>query len=334
MADGTANRRTLRLGTRGSQLARWQAEWVAGHLRRLGHAVELVEIATRGDVERARAIEEIGTRGVFTKEIQRALLAGDVDLGVHSLKDLPTEPVEGLTLGAVPPRESAADVLVLPTDRRTDNSVRPTSATDRIVRPTELLAGLTRGARVGTGSLRRQAQLRHARPDLRIDDVRGNVDTRLRKLDDGQFDAIVLAEAGLRRLGLERRITKVLPFDVMLPAVGQGALAIECRADDEGTLSAIMPLEDAAARAAVTAERALLAHLRGGCMAPIGAWGWIENGVLQLSAVVLSVDGAQRLSANDSAAAGESEALGRRVAEALLGQGAASLIAASRSPRP
>jgi hydroxymethylbilane synthase len=319
----------LRLGTRGSQLARWQAEWVAGELRRLGHAVELVEIATRGDMERSRAIEEIGTRGVFTKEIQRALLTGDVDLGVHSLKDLPTEPVKGLTLAAIPTRDSAADVLVLPASR-TDNSVRHIGPTGSSVSSADCLAGLTHGARVGSGSLRRQAQLRHLRPDLQLSDIRGNVDTRLRKLDEGQFDAIVLAEAGLRRLGLTHRATQRLPFDVMLPAVGQGALGVECRTHDIATLAAVASLDDRVTRAAVTAERALLAHLRGGCMAPVAAWAQIEGGTLHLSAVVLSVDGAQRLAADGSAPVGKAQALGVQVAEQLLARGASELIATAR----
>jgi hydroxymethylbilane synthase len=318
MTERGAERRALRLGTRGSQLARWQAEWVAEQLRRLGHAVELVAIATHGDVERAVAIEEIGTRGVFTKEIQRALLAGDVDLGVHSLKDLPTEPVDGLTIGAVPVRESAADVIAMA------GSAQPGAAGG------VPLPYLPQGARVGTGSLRRQAQLRHLRADLRISDVRGNVDTRLRKLDEGQFDAIVLAEAGLRRLGLSDRATHVLPFEVMLPAVGQGALAVECRSDDTSTLAAIEPLEDAATRAAVTAERALLAHLRGGCMAPIGAFSRVEGGMLQMTAVVLSGDGVQRLWAGGAASIGDAQSLGRGVAESLLVGGADGLIAGAR----
>jgi hydroxymethylbilane synthase len=172
--------------------------------------------------------------------------------------------------------------------------------------------------------------LLHLRPDLRIGDVRGNVDTRLRKLDDGQFDAIVLAEAGLRRLGLEDRISLALPFDVMLPAVGQGALGIECRADDEQTRAAVAPLDDAATRAAVTAERSLLAHLRGGCMAPVGAWGRVEAGKFQLSAVVLSADGRQRLHAHETASPDEASALGRQVADRLLAHGADKLITASR----
>ena len=311
--------RTLRLGTRGSKLARWQAEWVAERLQQLGCVVELIEIATRGDVERAQSIEEIGTRGVFTKEIQRALLSGDVDLGVHSLKDLPTEPVDGLVLAAVPERESPSDVLICPRSRATSGAA--------LSAPYSVLP---QGARVGTGSLRRQAQMRHHRPDLQIADVRGNVDTRLRKLDEGQFDAIVLAEAGLRRLGLADRITQRLPFNVMLPAVGQGALGIECRADDAKTRAILANVEDQATRAAVTAERALLEQLRGGCRAPVGAIARVDLGKLQLSAVVLSADGAQRLAADQAGSSGEAEALGRRVADALLAQGAAALIAESR----
>jgi hydroxymethylbilane synthase len=314
MPNDSTTQRSLRIGTRGSQLARWQAEWVAAELRRLGHAVELVEIATRGDVDRGRPIEEIGTRGVFTKEIQRALLSGDVDLAIHSLKDLPTESVDGLVLAAVPTRESPADVVVASVESEAWDFMK-----------------LPQAARVGTGSMRRRAQLLHVRPDLQISDVRGNVDTRLRKLDDGQFDAIVLAEAGLRRLGLEKRISQVLPFNVMLPAVGQGALGIESRADDSATRSAVQPLEDAATRAAVTAERALLAHLRGGCMAPVGALGQFENGKLSLSAVVVSADGRTRLDALDTAPPEDAAALGRRVADQLLAKGAAALIDASRS---
>jgi hydroxymethylbilane synthase len=318
--DTSQRNRTLRLGTRGSKLARWQAEWVAGELQRLGHAVELVEIATRGDLEQVVAVEEIGTRGVFTKEIQRALLAGDVDIAVHSLKDLPTEPVEGLVLAAVPKRECSADVLVM----AAGSGERGTGSED-------LLMALHLGARVGTGSLRRQAQLRHVRPDLRLADVRGNVDTRLRKLDEGRFDALVLAEAGLRRLGLADRISQVLPYDVMLPAVGQGALGIECRSEDLATREILSPLNDPATRAAVAAERALLEHLRGGCMAPVGALGSMTNNELRLSAVVLSADGVQRLAAGEVASASEAESLGVRVADTLLQQGAAELIAASRN---
>jgi hydroxymethylbilane synthase len=308
----------MRLGTRGSKLAKWQAKWVAGELQRLGHAVELIEIATSGDLQQVVAVEEIGTRGVFTKEIQRALLRGDVDLAVHSLKDLPTEPIEGLVLAAVPQRESAADVIVVVNGQR-------------VVRSGDLMSTLPRSARIGTGSLRRQAQLRHLRRDIQVADVRGNVDTRLRKLDEGQFDAIVLAEAGLRRLGLAGRISQVLPTDIMLPAVGQGALGIECRADDVNTRAILAELNDSATRAAVTAERALLEQLRGGCMAPIGALGKMRADKLELAAVVLSADGSRRLAASEASSVNEAEALGVQVADRLLSQGAAQLIASSRN---
>jgi hydroxymethylbilane synthase len=313
MTDFSSRQRTFRLGTRRSKLARWQAEWVAARLRQLGHAVDIVEITTHGDVQQLGPVADIGSPGVFTKEIQRAVLAGEVDIAVHSLKDLPTEPVAGRVLAAVPPRESAADVLV----------ARDAAAAS--------LAALPARARVGTGSLRRQAQLRFARRDLQVESVRGNVDTRLRKLDEGQFDAVVLAEAGLKRLGARDRITQVLPFDVMLPAVGQGALGIECRTDDANTLAALAALDDAATHAAVLAERSLLAQLRGGCLAPIGALGRIEDGRLHLSAVVVSADGSRRLDASDAASPDDAVALGRRVADALLAQGAAELIAASRT---
>ncbi len=320
MAEASAHSRTLRLGTRGSALARWQAEWVAGELRRLGCAVDLVEIATHGDVDRARPIEELGTRGVFTKAIQLALVDGRIDLAVHSLKDLPTEPVSGLMLAAVPKRENPADVLVFP---------KGTTDGGRVS-----IAQLLSNARVGTGSLRRQAQLRHLRPDLRVSEVRGNVDTRLRKLDDGEFDAIVLAEAGLRRLGLEGRIRYSLPFDLMLPAVGQGALGIECRTDDDNRLSAVRPLNDFATYAAVIAERALLDRLRGGCMAPIGALAVAEHGELRLQAVVLSPDGAQRIAASGACEPADAEALGCRVADQLTKLGATQLISGSRGQVP
>lgn len=303
--------RTLRLGTRASKLARWQADWVAARLRELGHAVNIVEITTSGDVAHAGPVADIGAPGVFTKEIQRAVLAGEVDVAVHSLKDLPTDAIAGLTLAAVPPRESPADVLV--------------------ARSAKSLEELSASARVGTGSLRRHAQLRHARSDLQIENIRGNVDTRVRKLDDGEFDAIVLAEAGLRRLGLASRISQVLSFDVVLPAVGQGALGIECRSDDGLALAALQSIDDAVAHAAVLAERALLAHLSGGCLAPIGALGRMEDGRLRLSAVVLSPDGSRRLFAGDAAPPADAITLGRRVADALLAQGAAELIAASRT---
>lgn len=319
--------RTLRIGTRASKLARWQADWVAARLRQSGHTVEIVEITTTGDTQQAELVADIGAPGIFTKEIQRAVLAGDADLAVHSLKDLPTDEVAGLILAGVPPRESPADVIVVRSSELAAWTGKQESSSSPPPAPCPLLPP---SARVGTGSLRRQAQLRHLRPDLLIENIRGNVDTRVRKLDDGEFDAIVLAEAGLKRLGLAARITQVLPFDVMLPAVGQGALGIECRADDPATLAAVRAIDDADVRAAVLAERSLLAHLRGGCLAPIGALGEIHNGILRLVAVVLSADGSQRLVASEAAAPEDAVRLGEQVAKSLLAQGAAELIAASR----
>jgi hydroxymethylbilane synthase len=306
-----AHQKPLRIATRGSKLARWQADWVADRLRSHGYDIEIVEIKTHGDLDQSTPIGDIGSPGVFTKEIQRAILSGDADVAVHSLKDLPTDPVPGLRLAAVPARESAADVLVSPTAASLDT--------------------LPNGARVGTSSLRRQAQLRHARPDLQAMPIRGNVDTRLRKLDEGQFDALVLAEAGLKRLGFAPRISQVLSLDVMLPAVGQGALGIECRNDDASTRAALKIIDDATTHAAVLSERTLLAHLRGGCLAPIGAFGLVAGNQLELSAVVLSSDGTQRLDERSSNSIANAELLGRTVANALLSRGAAELIAANRT---
>src|SRR5436305_191742 len=211
----------LRIGTRASALARWQSEWVAARLEERGIAVELVPITTQGDVK-SGPLAQIGGQGLFTKEIQRALLDEKIDLAVHSCKDLPTAEIEGLVIAAVPERESTADVL--------------------LCSKASTIQSLSPQARVGTGSLRRQAQLLHLRPDLIVEDIRGNVETRLRKLEEGKFDAIVLAEAGLKRLGLADGIAHVIPRRDMLPAVGQGALAIETRAGDEQTQSLLAPL--------------------------------------------------------------------------------------------
>lgn len=300
----------LRLGTRASPLARWQAEWVAAQLKSHGVEVEMVHITTQGDVKTG-PLGQIGGTGLFTKEIQRALLSSDIDLAVHSLKDLPTAPVEGLALAAVPPRESTRDVVV--------GRTAPT------------LDALPKGARVGTGSPRRRAQLLHFRRDLELLEIRGNVDTRLRKLDEGEYDAIVLAEAGLTRLGLAARITQVIPPEIMLPAVGQGALGLETRADDARTRTALQPLNDETTHAAVLAERTVLAELRAGCLAPVGVWARLEgDGQLQLDAVVLSDDGLQRITASAKGEPRSAVALGQQIAKELIAQGAAELIAHAR----
>lgn len=308
-ADDSRSRSRLRIGTRPSELARWQADWVAARLRELGVEVELVLLSTRGD-QQPGPIGQIGGQGVFTKEIQRAVLDGRVDLAVHSLKDLPTEGVPGLLLAVVPPRAPESDVLVC--------------------RRYASLEALPRGSRVGTGSLRRRSQLLDVRPDLVMKEIRGNVDTRLRKLDEGDFDALVLAEAGLRRLGLAGRICQVLPPSVCLPAVGQGALGLEIRNDDVSTRELVRPLDDPATHAAVLAERTMLAELRGGCLAPVAAWGRREGASLVLTGRVLSPDGHRKLEASLAGEPDQAADLGRRVAAELLAQGAAELIRLAR----
>lgn len=299
----------LRLGTRASALARWQADWVAAQLRQRGIDVQLTPIATTGD-HQLGAIEAIGGQGVFTKEIQLALLEGRIDLAVHSLKDLPTVVTSGLSLAAVPERAEAGDVLV---------SARGSS-----------LADLPEGATIGTGSLRRRAQLLHFRRDLQMKDIRGNVDTRLRKAHTSDYDAVVLAEAGLRRLGLEAQITQMLPLEIVLPAPGQGALALETRTDDEPTRRIVAQLDHPSTHAAVAAERAMLAALQGGCLAPIAALARVDGDRLTLVGRVLGRDGVRRIEATETASVAESLALGRQVAEALLTQGAGELIRAAR----
>ncbi len=307
---------SVRLGTRSSALAQWQANWVSRQLQNSGVVVEIVPIRTEGDVNTA-PLGEIGGQGVFTKAIQRALLANEIDLAVHSLKDLPTEPIAGLRLAASPRRESPADAFVCNT--------------------CEELLSLPKGAKIGTGSARRRAQLLHVRPDFDVAEIRGNVDTRLKKLDDGEYDALILAESGLRRLELNDRIKQVLPFGLMLPAVGQGALGLEIRENDAAAAKALAPLNHAETLAAVTAERAMLRTLRGGCMAPVGVWGRLEDGnKLALEGVVLSQDGRQRIAAKSTAAVSEAESLGVAeslgidVAQQLLSQGAEALINAAR----
>jgi hydroxymethylbilane synthase len=299
----------LRIGTRGSPLARWQAAWVAARLQALhpGLAVEIVEIKTHGDRDRNTPLAQLGGLGLFTKEIQRALLDNTVDLAVHSLKDLPTQGPADLVLGAVPPREGLADALIAPRHQTLD--------------------ALPDGATVGTGSLRRRAQLLYLRPGLKVIGVRGNVETRLNQALDGTLDAVVLAEAGLRRLGLEGHATERLGPPRFLPAVGQGALGVECRADDHATLTLLAPLDDPATRRAVVAERQALAELEGGCMIPLGAWGRDDDGgVLALDVAVFDPDGRERMFIHETGPLDDPEGLGRRAAAALRAQGAERLL--------
>lgn len=301
----------LRLGTRASALARWQAEWVAARLTAGGVQVELVPITTRGDATTSVSLDRLGSPGVFTKELQRALLDGTIDLAVHSLKDLPTDTVEGLLLAAVPEREDPADVLVS--------------------REGKTFNALPAGATIGTGSLRRRAQLLHARSDLQMRDIRGNIDTRLSKLAAGDYDALVLARAGLKRLGWEGRVTQVFAPAELLSAVGQGALGIEVREADSETRSALAALDHRASHQAVLAERALLAELCGGCLAPVGALASVlDGGRMTLEAVVLSGDGLKRIAAHAEGDADEPTQLGIQVARHLGELGAAALIDQAR----
>jgi hydroxymethylbilane synthase len=299
--------KALRIGTRGSALALWQARSIGAVLHDLtGIEPELIIIKTSGDKFQQVSFSEIGTKGVFIKELEDALLEERIDLAVHSMKDVPTELPSGLTIAAIGKREDVRDALL---------------STGSVT-----LATLPQGARVGTSSLRRQSQLLYARRDLRMMELRGNVDTRISKLKRGDYDAIVLAKAGLDRLGLSENIGEVLPQEVSLPAAGQGAIGIETRAGDAGTLRVLAKLEDAHTRSAVNAERAALAGLGGGCQLPIGAWGRVENGKLWLDVAVLSPDGAQRLWEKDSGSLADGEAIGNRVAQKLRESGAAALL--------
>jgi hydroxymethylbilane synthase len=298
----------LRIGTRGSRLALWQANHIAEALRPLAapRLVELVQIQTTGDQVRDLPLAQLGGIGVFTKEIQRALLDGSADVAVHSLKDLPTIPVAGLTLAAVPARGPTADVFL----------------SQRYPHFDELPAG----ARVATGSMRRRAQILHRRPDLQLVDIRGNVDTRLRKLEDDGLDGLILAQAGLQRLGLGSSIRHILDSAWMLPAVGQGALGLECRSDDAATRALLQSLEELPTRQAVTAERAMLFALGGGCLVPIGALATVAGDELTLRGAVLDPMGKQRIDGTVTGHAAEGESVGRRLAEDLLARGAGQLL--------
>jgi hydroxymethylbilane synthase len=299
--------KALRIGTRGSALALWQARSIARALREITDTEpEIIIIKTSGDKFQQTSFSQIGTKGVFIKELEDALLDERIDLAVHSMKDMPTEMPEGLAIAAIGKREDVRDALL-----------SSSGAT---------LASLPQGARVGTSSLRRQSQLLHARRDLRVLELRGNVDTRIEKLKRGDYDAIVLAKAGLDRLGLSGNISQVLPHEVSLPAAGQGAIGIEARTGDAETLGVLAALEDAESRSAVTAERSALAGLGGGCQVPIGAWGRVENGKLLLDVAVLSPDGTQRMWEKDLGLPKEAEGIGKRVAQKLRDCGAAALL--------
>jgi hydroxymethylbilane synthase len=296
----------LVIGSRGSALALWQARHIAAKLQELGAETRIEIIKTTGDKIQDVPLAQIGGKGLFTKEIEEALLAGAIDLAVHSLKDMPTDIPQGLTLAAIPEREEARDALV-----------------------GAAVSDLREGARVGTSSLRRAAQLHALKRGLIIETLRGNVDTRLRKLDEGRYDAIVLAAAGLRRLGWQDRIRELIPADVMCPAVGQGALAIETRDDGGAAWEMVRKLDHAESRAAVEAERALLAVLGGGCQVPIGAHARIEAGTIRLHAIVASPDGARVIRGELAGTAREDPRLvGAELGRRLLEAGAREILGA------
>ncbi len=300
----------LNIGTRQSLLALWQSEHIAALLR--GQypecAVLLKKIVTRGDRILDAPLSKIGGKGLFTKEIESALLDGSIDLAVHSLKDMPTVLPEGLCLAAVTARENAGDAFV----------------SHKYARFAELPAG----ASVGTSSLRRRAQLLAARPDLKIYDLRGNIDTRLRKLAEQKLDAIILAAAGLKRLGLQAHIREILPPALCLPAVGQGALAIECRSDDAQTRAMPAFLDDEAARLASAAERACLILAGGGCQAPGGVYAQVARGTVHIDALIASLDGSTVLRDSATGPAADAAALGMALGRKMLAQGGQAILSA------
>jgi hydroxymethylbilane synthase len=315
-------RPALRIGTRASALAQWQARHVESLVRAQPDAppVELVHIRTEGDVQSDVPLWQVGGSAFFTKEIDRALLAGTVDVAVHSLKDLATKIEPGVELAATLPREDPHDAL--------------------ISRSGATLALLPSGARIGTSSLRRRAFLARARPDAVPVELRGNVPTRLQRLRDGEYDAIILAAAGLKRLGLADQITEYLGFATFLPAVSQGVVGVCARAGDAATLTWLTPLDDRAARLASTAERALLRKIEGGCQVPLGALATLHEGVLSLQVKLCALDGSGGMSAAGSLTIGDAErsiadatALGERLANDLLARGAAALMARERDER-
>jgi hydroxymethylbilane synthase len=305
--------KALRIGSRGSQLALWQANHVAAILRERGNEVEIEIIHTAGDKITDVALAQVGaksglTKGIFTKEIEEALAAGHLDLAVHSLKDLPTELPNGFEIAAITKREDPRDAFC---------SLRYSKIED-----------LPKSARVGTSSLRRQAQLKAIRPDLDIHPLRGNVDTRLRKLEQGEYDAIILASAGLNRLGKSEMIRQIMPAEIMCPAAGQGALAVEIRHGDTKTRDLLSFVDDPAARATTTCERALLNRLGGGCQVPIGAFADVRNGKLHLESIVAAPDGSKLLRDSRDGTIDDPEKLGNEAGAALLARGGDAILEA------
>jgi hydroxymethylbilane synthase len=298
----------IRIGTRGSMLAKWQADFVRKKiLEATGIDAEIVIIKTTGDRLAQAPFSQIGGQGVFTKELQEALLDEQIDLAVHSVKDIPTDVPSRLCFPVICRREDTRDCLVS-TNGESLSTLRP-------------------GARVGTSSLRRRSQILHARPDFDVRDLRGNVDTRLRKVESGEYDAILLAKAGLDRLGWSNRISEVLSPGVCMPAVGQGALGVQARLKDTELSDALAPIDDFETRQSIVAERALLGALEGGCQVPLGAWARFERGELVLDAVVCSPDGVQCVRQRATSAPDQARDLGLRVARLLAESGAREILA-------
>jgi len=304
--NSNGNPTKLRIGSRGSQLALWQANHISALLRACGHEVEIEIIHTTGDKITDVALAKVGTKGMFTKEIEEALAAGRVDLAVHSLKDLPTELPDGFEIAAITERQDPRDAFCS--------------------RHYASFQELPRGARVGTSSLRRQAQLKAIRRDLDIHPLRGNVDTRLRKLEQGDYAAVILAAAGLKRLGKTELIKQIIPAEIMCPAAGQGALGIEIREGDAKTCELLSFLNDPNARAATTCERALLHRLGGGCQVPIGAFAEVKNSKLHLESIVADPDGSRLL--RDSRDGDDPEKLGNEAGASLLARGGDAILEA------
>jgi hydroxymethylbilane synthase len=300
------------IGTRGSDLALWQAEHVKSTLESEfpDRVFEKKIIRTTGDDQLDVALSKIGDKGLFTRQIEAELLSGSIDLAVHSLKDLQTEQPDGLVIGAVCKRETPNDIFV--------------------AKNGESIGDVRTGGRIATGSLRRRSQLLHFRPDLEIVEIRGNVPTRLRKFDESDLDGMVLAFAGVHRLGFDERISELIHFDIMLPAVGQGAVAVEVRDNDEEVLEVVRALEHRETRYSITAERSFLRTLEGGCQVPIGAYAGFDSGQLTLQGFVGSLDGSTTFREQIVGGADEAEALGRRLAERLIAEGAADLLADAR----
>lgn len=313
----------LRLGTRGSQLALWQARTVASMLQRAsGASCEIVVIKTSGDRLAEAPLSEAGGKRLFVKEIEDALLRGDIDLAVHSCKDMPVVLPDGLEIGAVLPREDPHDVVVLPATSQAGDTAAAGSALLDVNALRERLAS----ARIGTSSVRRVAELRRFLPEARFEPIRGNLDTRLRKLDRGDHDALVLAAAGVRRLGFTDRISATLPFDICIPAPGQGAIAVEVRANDEDTRQHVCSIDHAQAATEVIAERAVVSALGGGCQTPIGAIAELQGGRLVLRGVVVSPDGMREIRARIEGGAEDAAELGARLAGDLIRDGALDIL--------